>query len=125
MWRKALPSATTTPGAIMTYAERKPRLLLVGDEAFEKLIARANEIGEEMWRRYLFNNPGAFDNLPAWLVDKIRDNCVYRIAGQYCERVARRANEYFDAEEQRQERKRLREERKRARVIARTFPDKD
>ncbi len=74
-------------------------MILISDQAFEKLIAHANEIGEEMWRCYVFDHPGMLDNMPADFADEFRQNFIDNFAERYCERVANAANEYLDRKE--------------------------
>jgi hypothetical protein len=72
-------------------------LLSISDEMFEKLIARAKAFGEEMWRRQLFDHPGMLESMlkhsSPEAVEYIRNCVVDAIAEEYCERVARHANE--------------------------------
>jgi len=71
----------------------KATLFMVSDEIFEKLIARAEAVGDEMWRRQWFDNPGMLEDAPPEAVEYIRSLFVESIAERYVDNIARRASE--------------------------------
>jgi hypothetical protein len=76
-------------------------LLRVSDEAYERLVARAKEVGEEMFRRYMFDNPG----MNPKALELARENIINLVAGDYFERVVRAAKEEVRESDKRRARK--------------------
>ena len=65
-------------------------MIEVSDKMFDTIMARANELGEEAFRRFLFDHPG----MPAEAVELIRDRIILLVAEDYVERLAKRANAF-------------------------------
>ena len=77
---------------------QEPHVIMLSSEAYERLIARAQAVGEELWRRQLFNNPGMLAEASPEAVKIIRELFVDATAERYVEDFARRANNYLDKE---------------------------
>jgi hypothetical protein len=67
-------------------------MIVVSNEMFERLIARAQAVGEEIWRRQLFEQPGMFPKAKPEEIEVVRELFVAAMAEDYCERVAHAAH---------------------------------
>jgi hypothetical protein len=64
-------------------------MICVSDEVFEVVLARAKKVGEEVFRRLVFDT-----NMIPEAQAVVRDGVVYRAAELWVEDVARAAHEY-------------------------------
>jgi hypothetical protein len=75
-------------------------MIVVSNEMFERLIARAQAVGEEIWRRQLFQHPGMFPKAKPEEIEVVRELFVaamaedlLRASGPRRSRISRRADE--------------------------------
>jgi hypothetical protein len=76
-------------------------MILISDEMFEKLLARAKAVSEEHFRRYVFDH----DGMPPEVIELIRDDVVYAFAERYVEQLARDAHAWAEKRDKRAARK--------------------
>jgi hypothetical protein len=67
-------------------------MILLSSEMFEKVVARAQGIGEEMFRRIVFDHNG----MNPKAIEVAHDQVVAAIAKLYVKHLAQRANETLD-----------------------------
>jgi hypothetical protein len=67
-------------------------MIEIGKKTLAKVIARAEAVAEESWRRLVFDNPGMLAGAHPDAIDYIRDQAVIRMAERYIEELARQAH---------------------------------
>jgi hypothetical protein len=65
-------------------------LYVVSSDMFDNLKARAREVAEEMWRRYLFDNP----NMNPQVIELVRPKLIDMYMTKYIKGVSDRVHEH-------------------------------